>query len=281
MEGAFLHTIIVTVLLGILKANLIEFEPNLLERKIAAISGSVRNEQCTSLKSNEVFWPNENFLGVVAFASTLNGYFLYLYKGTGQPIFVYMGAERSAYDFQKLSDEDVVKFVILHLAIEFLNATKLVHYLVPDLGANDPNSFGFSYYYHVGKFGKVGLERGSNFISYKKSTNLLHDTIIILVVARIMVTLWMMPDGTSVMQVIHMCLYAISVSIKMGLIQLETKKYKYVPHKFQEKSIELENDSETIASQNVGTYGGLCAMASLKLTEVKNKVKTNSVGSLD
>ncbi|KAL9690451.1 hypothetical protein QQ045_010849 [Rhodiola kirilowii] len=47
-----------------------------------------------SLKTVDMFYPNEKFLGVVA--STLNGYLIHLYKGLGQPILVYMGVERSA-----------------------------------------------------------------------------------------------------------------------------------------------------------------------------------------
>ncbi|CAM8912972.1 unnamed protein product [Rhodiola kirilowii] len=113
---------------------------------------------------------------------------------------------------------------------------------------------------------------------------------------------------TTSKHMIHMCLNAILVSIEMGqfshvsnyvakaeatteahdpvtsaklqaaagLAYLETKKYKLAARKFLE-TIELGNNySEVIASQDVATYGGLCALASFDRTELKNKVINNS-----
>ncbi|ONK73383.1 uncharacterized protein A4U43_C04F30890 [Asparagus officinalis] len=61
-----------------------------------------------------------------------------------------------------------------------------------------------------------------------------------------------------------------------GLAQLEAKKYKLAARKFLETGIELGNNySEVIAPQDVGTYGGLCALASFDRTELKNKVIDN------
>ncbi|MCD7446441.1 hypothetical protein HAX54_007753 [Datura stramonium] len=62
---------IITVPLGVLKANLIEFEPKLPEWKQSAIAD----------------------LGVVAPTSYACGYFLNLHKATGHPVLVYMAAE--------------------------------------------------------------------------------------------------------------------------------------------------------------------------------------------
>uniref|UniRef100_A0A7N0V0M3 PCI domain-containing protein n=1 Tax=Kalanchoe fedtschenkoi TaxID=63787 RepID=A0A7N0V0M3_KALFE len=114
---------------------------------------------------------------------------------------------------------------------------------------------------------------------------------------------------TTSKHVIHMCLNAILVSIEMGqfshvssyvtkaeqtseardpvtsaklraaagLAHLESKKYKLAARKFLETGSELGNNySEVIASQDVATYGGLCALASFDRTELKNKVINNS-----
>ncbi|CAM8971422.1 unnamed protein product [Rhodiola kirilowii] len=147
--------VIVTVPLGILKANLIEFEPKLPEWKTSAISDlGVGNENKIALKFDNVFWPNVELLGVVASTSYACGYFLNLHKVTGQPILVYMVAGRFAYDLEKLSDEDAVKFVMLHLVKMFPNATEPVQYLVSHWGT-DPNSMGCYCYDHVGKSGDL------------------------------------------------------------------------------------------------------------------------------
>ncbi|CAM8926481.1 unnamed protein product [Rhodiola kirilowii] len=114
---------------------------------------------------------------------------------------------------------------------------------------------------------------------------------------------------TTSKHVIHMCLNAILLSIEMGqfshvssyvgkaeqtseahdpvtsaklraaagLAHLESKKYKLAARMFLETGFELGNNySEVIASQDVATYGGLCALASFDRTELKNKVINNS-----
>ncbi|KAI4311531.1 hypothetical protein MLD38_036417 [Melastoma candidum] len=55
-----------------------------------------------------------------------------------------------------------------------------------------------------------------------------------------------------------------------GLAFLEAKKYKLAARKFLEVASELgSNYNEVIASQDVATYGGLCALASFDRTELK------------
>ncbi|PHT88956.1 putative polyamine oxidase 4 [Capsicum annuum] len=78
---------IITVPLGVLKANLIEFEPKLLEWKQSAIAD----------------------LGA-----------------TGHQVLVYMAAGRLACDLKKLSDESAVEFAMLQLKKMFPDATKPV-----------------------------------------------------------------------------------------------------------------------------------------------------------
>jgi COP9 signalosome complex subunit 1 len=113
---------------------------------------------------------------------------------------------------------------------------------------------------------------------------------------------------TTAKHIIHMCFNAILVSIEMGqfthvtsyvtkaeqshgeldnvtqsklrcaagLAHLNAKKYKLAARKFLEVTPELGNNySEVIASQDVATYGGLCALASFDRTELKNKVVDN------
>lgn len=119
--------VIVTVPIGILKANLIEFEPKLPEWKVSAISDlGVGNENKIALQFDTVFWPNVELLGVVAPTSYACGYFLNLHKATGHPVLVYMAAGRFAYDLEKLSDEAAASFVMSQLKKMFPNATEPV-----------------------------------------------------------------------------------------------------------------------------------------------------------
>ncbi|XP_030953198.1 probable polyamine oxidase 4 [Quercus robur] len=141
---------ILTVPLGILKAKFIEFEPKLPDWKVAAISDlGVGNENKIALRFDKVFWPNVEFLGVVAPNSYACGYFLNLHKATGHPVLVYMAAGRFAYDLEKLSNESTVDFVMSQLKKMFPDATEPVQYLVTRWGT-DPNSLGSYSYDFVG-----------------------------------------------------------------------------------------------------------------------------------
>ncbi|OWM84952.1 hypothetical protein CDL15_Pgr027739 [Punica granatum] len=146
---------IVTVPLGILKANLIDFEPKLPDWKVSAIADlGVGNENKVALLFPNVFWPNVELLGVVASTSYACGYFLNLHKATGHPVLVYMAAGRFAYDLEKLSDEAAKDFVLLQLKKMFPDATEPVQYLVSHWGT-DPNSLGCYSYDLVGKPGDL------------------------------------------------------------------------------------------------------------------------------
>lgn len=123
---------IVTVPLGILKADLIEFQPKLPDWKLSAIADlGVGNENKIALLFDEVFWPNVELLGVAAPTSYACGYFLNLHKASGHPVLVYMAAGRFAYDLEKLSDEAAVNFVMLQLRKMFVDATKPVSFCIP------------------------------------------------------------------------------------------------------------------------------------------------------
>ncbi|WOL13392.1 putative polyamine oxidase 4 [Canna indica] len=133
---------IITVPLGVLKANLIEFEPKLPEWKLSAISDlGVGNENKIALRFNSVFWPNVEVLGKVAQTSDACGYFLNLHKATGNPVLVYMVAGRFAYEIEKLSDEEAVNFVMSQLKKIIPDAMDPVQYLVSRWGT-DPDSLG-------------------------------------------------------------------------------------------------------------------------------------------
>lgn len=85
--------VIVTVPLGVLKANVPQFEPRLPNWKEAAIADlGIGNENKIALAFESVFWPNVEFLGVVAPTSYGCSYFLNLHKATGHPVLVYMPA---------------------------------------------------------------------------------------------------------------------------------------------------------------------------------------------
>lgn len=118
---------IITVPLGVLKANIIKFEPELPQWKLSAISDlGVGIENKIALKFNTVFWPNVEVLGRVAPRSNACGYFLNLHKATGNPVLVCMVAGKFAYEIEKLSDEESVKFVMSQLRKMLPEATEPV-----------------------------------------------------------------------------------------------------------------------------------------------------------
>ncbi|KAL1223234.1 putative polyamine oxidase 4 [Cardamine amara subsp. amara] len=142
--------VIITVPIGVLKANLIQFEPELPQWKTTAISGlGVGNENKIALRFNRAFWPNVEFLGMVAPTSYACGYFLNLHKATGHPVLVYMAAGNLAQDLEKLSDEATANFVMLQLKKMFPNAPDPAQYLVTRWGS-DPNTLGCYAYDVVG-----------------------------------------------------------------------------------------------------------------------------------
>nr|CAD1821170.1 unnamed protein product [Ananas comosus var. bracteatus] len=133
---------IITVPLGVLKANTIKFEPELPEWKVSAISDlGVGNENKIALRFSTVFWPNVEVLGTVAPTSYACGYFLNLHKATGHPVLVYMAAGRFAYDIEKLSDEEAVKLVMAQLRKMLPDAAEPIQYLFSRWGT-DPDSLG-------------------------------------------------------------------------------------------------------------------------------------------
>jgi polyamine oxidase len=127
--GFIADAAIITVPLGILKANLIHFEPKLPQWKVDAISDlGFGSENKIAMQFDRVFWPDVELLGVVAPTSYACGYFLNLHKATGHPVLVYMAAGRFACDLEKLSDESAANFVMLQLKKMFPNATEPVNF---------------------------------------------------------------------------------------------------------------------------------------------------------
>ncbi|XP_048604187.1 probable polyamine oxidase 4 [Brassica napus] len=142
--------VIITVPIGVLKANLIQFEPELPQWKTSAISDlGVGNENKIALRFENVFWPNVEFLGMVAPTPYSCGYFLNLHKATGHPVLVYMAAGNLAKDLEKLSDEATANFVMLQLKKMFPDAPDPAQYLVTRWGT-DPDTLGCYAYDVVG-----------------------------------------------------------------------------------------------------------------------------------
>lgn len=107
---------IIAVPLGVLKANTIKFEPKLPDWKEAAIADlGVGIENKIVLHFEKVFWPNVEFLGVVAETSYCCSYFLNLHKATGHSVLVYMPAGQLAKDIEKMSDEEAANFAYMQL----------------------------------------------------------------------------------------------------------------------------------------------------------------------
>lgn len=107
---------VITVPLGVLKSNRIKFEPKLPDWKEAAIADlGVGIENKIILHFGNVFWPNVEFLGVVADTTYGCSYFLNIHKAAGHPVLVYMPAGQLARDIEKMSDEAAANFAFLQL----------------------------------------------------------------------------------------------------------------------------------------------------------------------
>lgn len=118
---------IITVPLGVLKSNQITFEPRLPEWKEAAINDlGIGIENKIVLHFEDVFWPNVEFLGVVADNTYKCSYFLNLHKATGHPVLVYMPAGQLARDIEKMSDEDAAMLAFGQLKRIIPNASEPV-----------------------------------------------------------------------------------------------------------------------------------------------------------
>ncbi|KAK3011078.1 hypothetical protein RJ639_012156 [Escallonia herrerae] len=142
---------IVTVPLGVLKSNYIKFEPRLPEWKEAAIADlGVGIENKIILHFEKVFWPNVEFLGVVAETSYGCSYFLNLHKATSHAVLVYMPAGQLARDIEKMSDEAAAYFAFLQLRKILPGASAPIQHLVSRWGT-DVNSLGSYSYDRVGK----------------------------------------------------------------------------------------------------------------------------------
>lgn len=127
---------IITVPLGVLKSKSIKFEPKLPDWKEAAIADlGVGIENKIILHFENVFWPNVEFLGVVAETSYGCSYFLNLHKAAGHPVLVYMPAGQLAKDIEKMSDEAAANFAFTQLKKILPDASSpvniyLINYLV-------------------------------------------------------------------------------------------------------------------------------------------------------
>lgn len=118
---------VVAVPLGVLKANIIKFEPRLPEWKEEAVRElSVGIENKIVLHFSQVFWPNVEFVGVVSSSTYGCSYFLNLHKATGHPVLVYMPAGRLARDIEKMSDEAAAQFAFSQLKKILPNAAEPV-----------------------------------------------------------------------------------------------------------------------------------------------------------
>ncbi|KAM7497494.1 hypothetical protein LguiA_021908 [Lonicera macranthoides] len=142
---------IIAVPLGVLKSNRIKFEPRLPAWKEAAIAElGIGIENKIVLHFKEVFWPNVEFLGVVAETTYGCSYFLNLHKATSHPVLVYMPAGKLARDIEKISDEAAANFAFLQLKKILPNASNPIQWLVSRWGT-DENSLGSYSYDRVGR----------------------------------------------------------------------------------------------------------------------------------
>ncbi|KAF5731356.1 putative amine oxidase [Tripterygium wilfordii] len=142
---------IIAVPLGVLKSKSIKFEPKLPEWKEEAIDElGIGIENKIILHFEKVFWPNVEFLGVVAGTSYGCSYFLNLHKATGHSVLVYMPAGQLAKDIEKMSDEAAANFAVMQLKKILPDATEPIQFLVSRWGS-DINTLGSYSYDKVGK----------------------------------------------------------------------------------------------------------------------------------
>ncbi|KAM7266193.1 hypothetical protein ACFE04_004090 [Oxalis oulophora] len=142
---------VVTVPLGVLKSKRIQFEPKLPDWKESAIDElGIGIENKIIMHFEKVFWPNVEFLGVVAETSYGCSYFLNLHKATGHSVLVYMPSGQLARDIQKMSDEAAANFAFLQLKKILTDASPPIQYLVSRWGS-DIDSLGSYSYDRVGK----------------------------------------------------------------------------------------------------------------------------------
>lgn len=121
---------VIAVPLGVLKSNSIKFDPRLPDWKEEAINDlGVGIENKIILHFDNVFWPNVEFLGVVAETSYGCSYFLNLHKATGHSVLVYMPSGQLARDIEKMSDEAAANFAFVQLKRILPNASEPVIYL--------------------------------------------------------------------------------------------------------------------------------------------------------
>lgn len=130
VEGGTTFTadaVVVAVPLGVLKAKSIQFEPRLPGWKEAAIEElGVGTENKIALHFDKIFWPNVEFLGIVASTTYGCSYFLNLHKATGHPVLVYMPSGRLAHDLENMSDEAAASFAFKQLKRILPNASEPV-----------------------------------------------------------------------------------------------------------------------------------------------------------
>lgn len=137
---------IITVPLGVLKSKRIKFEPKLPDWKEAAIADlGVGIENKIILHFGNVFWPNVEFLGVVAETSYGCSYFLNLHKAAGHPVLVYMPAGQLARDIEKMSDEEAANFAFTQLKRILPEASSPIQYLVSRWGTEIDSLGSYSY----------------------------------------------------------------------------------------------------------------------------------------
>ncbi|XP_071696335.1 polyamine oxidase 2-like [Rutidosis leptorrhynchoides] len=147
----FADAAIVAVPLGVLKSNTISFEPRLPRWKEEAISDlGIGIENKIVLHFEKVFWPNVEFLGVVAETTYGCSYFLNLHKATGHAVLVYMPAGQLARDIEKMSDEAAADSAFVQLKKILPDASAPIQYIVSRWGS-DVNSLGSYSYDTVGK----------------------------------------------------------------------------------------------------------------------------------
>jgi len=156
-KGTFLcDRVVMTVPVGVLRAQTIEFSPPLPQSKLAAINAigmGVLNK--IALLFDTLFWPEG--ISAINYVSDKRAefpYFLNLYQVHKKPVLVCFVSGSYAIELEKLSDEEIISQVMSKLLLMFPQAPKTpTNYLI-SRWHQDPYFFGAYSYLAVNSTGE-------------------------------------------------------------------------------------------------------------------------------
>lgn len=136
--------VIITVPLGVLKNNVINFTPQLPENKIRAIKGIGMNKVNKYLfQWNNVFWNKEQFMAYTARRKDLFNYFVNLNKiDINTKALMTFAYDNEAERTEKLSDKELVDELMIYLKTIYGNGILYPNKVLRSRWVNNENTYG-------------------------------------------------------------------------------------------------------------------------------------------